>query len=141
MRNDAGTSVRRDTIPLLVAAGEGRLSVRAFMEGGQRVLEVSGQGLDPVRLFLDDKMMIVKQQFSASGPNGRSMQQEESFGDYRTIGGIRVPFEAAVMHEGRPIVKRTLTKITFNETVDPALFERPQDTPRRPQTSRPPAGR
>jgi zinc protease len=141
MRNDAAASVRRDTIPLLVAAGEGRLSVRAFVEGGQRVLEVSGQGLDPVRLFLDDKMMVVKQQFSASGPNGRSMQQEESFGDYRTIGGMRVPFEASVLHEGRPIVKRTLTKITFNETVDPALFERPQDTPRRPETSRPPTGR
>ena len=49
MRDDFAASVRRDMIPLLVAAAEGKLTVRLLPDegtGGQvlKVLEISGTG-------------------------------------------------------------------------------------------------
>ena len=41
------------------------------------------------------------------------------------MNNVRVPFQAAVSRDGRVLVKRTITKVTFNEPLDPALFERP----------------
>ena len=142
VRDDAAASMRRDTIPLLLAASEGRLTVRALTIDKARVLEISGKDVGPVRLFLDDKMVIVKQRFSTPGPNGVPMQQEESYSDYRLVSGVRVPFQAAVSRDGQVIVRRTLTKIAFNTPIDPSLFERPPDTPpSQPDTRTPPAGR
>src|SRR5262245_32370621 len=101
VRDDAAASVKRDTIPLLVAAAEGRVPIRAASEGAQRVLEIGAPGPDQVRLFVDDQMLIVKQQFLATGQGGK---QEESFSDYRQVGGLRVPFQAAVSRDGQVVV-------------------------------------
>jgi zinc protease len=125
IRDDASASVKRDTIPLLVAAADGRVPIRALSEGALRVLEIGTSGPDQVRLFVDDQMLIVKQQFNSPGAGPR---QEESFSDYRQAGGLRVPFQAFVSRDGKVIVKRTLTRIAFNETIDPAMFDRPADT-------------
>jgi zinc protease len=134
VRNDAAASVKRDTIPLLVAAAEGQVPIRAASEGAQRVLEIGAPGPDQVRLFVDDQMLIVKQQFQAPVDGGR---QEESFSDYRQVGGLRVPYQASVSRNGRAVVKRTLTRISFNEQIDPAMFERPPDTGRGPTNQNP----
>ena len=50
MQSDFAATVRRDTFPLLIAAAEGRLTVRQLPEEGQdgvtlKVLEISGEGL------------------------------------------------------------------------------------------------
>jgi hypothetical protein len=81
-----------------------------------------------VRLFLDDKMIIVKQRFQAPGPRGGTLSQEEAFSDYRTVAGVRVPFQATVSQDGRAIAKRTLTKVAINGPLDPAIFEYPGET-------------
>jgi zinc protease len=137
VRDDAEASVKRDTIPLLIAAAEGRLSTRvlADQKGADgrtlRVLEISGADVEPVQLSIDDQMLIVKQTFWTVAPQGRSGQTmrvraEEVFSDYRSVDGIRVPFEAAVVRDGRTLLKRVLTRVRFNDpSVTPALFERP----------------
>ena len=131
-RQDAEASVRRDAIPLLVAATEGTLATRVLPdERGSdgrplRVLEISGSGLDPVRLYIDDQMLIVKQSFSAPGPDGRPTRAEEAFSDYRQVGAVRVPFQAAVSRAGQVLVRRTLTKVAFNEPLAEGLFAKPQ---------------
>jgi hypothetical protein len=131
-RQDAEASVRRDAIPLLLAAMEGSVATRALPDergaDGRplRVLEMSGAGLDPVRVYVDDQFLIVKQSYSAPGPDGRPARAEEAFSDYRQIGGVRVPFEAAVSRDGRVLVKRTITKVTFNEPLAETLFAKPQ---------------
>jgi hypothetical protein len=58
MQSDFAATVRRDTFPLLIAAAEGRLKVRALPDEGKdgvalKVLEISGEGLTPVRLYID----------------------------------------------------------------------------------------
>jgi hypothetical protein len=131
MRDDFGASVRRDTIPVLIAAAEGKLAVRLLpdetTEGRMlRVLEISGPQLPPVRMFIDAQNLIVRQSFTTAGPEGKPVQADEVFSDYRRVDGVQVPFRADVRHAGRVILSRTLTQVALNTTIDDTLFARPQ---------------
>ena len=129
---DMAASVARDTIPMLIAASAGRLTVRALPEqkgrDGRpvRVLEISGPTIDRVRLFIDAEHRIVGQAFSRSDPTGRQVLSEEVFADYRMVDGVRVPFEAQLLLNGQPVLKRTLTKVVLNQQVPDSLFQRPR---------------
>ena len=131
MAADFASSVRRDIIPLLIAAAEGRLTVRKVADQTARdsrpvqVLEISGPQLDRVRLFIDQQMLIVGQAYTISGPQSRSILSEEVFSDYRFVNGIRVPFETQLLQNGQPVIKRTITKVSFNDPVPDNLFNRP----------------
>jgi len=130
MRNDFAATVKRDTFPLLIAAAEGRLMTRLLAEEGKdgavlKVVEVSGSGLEPVRLYIDRDYRIVRQTYTTPGPDGRPSQAEELFSDYRKVNGIDVPFKAAVLRNGQQILERTLRSVTFNTAVDPTLFQQP----------------
>jgi len=130
MRSDFAATVRRDTFPLLIAASEGKLSVRPLPEEGKdgvtlKVIEISGEGLTPVRLYIDQNNRIVRQAYTTPGPDGRPSQAEEVFSDYRKVNGIEVPFKASVLRDGRLILDRTLKSVAFNVPVDASLFQQP----------------
>jgi hypothetical protein len=132
MREDFANSVRRDTIPMLIAASEGLLSVRLLPEEGRdgrvlRVVEIAGPGLAPVRLYIDAQGLIARQSFAAMGPDGRPVQAEEVFSDYRRVDGILVPFKAELLRNGRVMLTRTLRQVSVNAPVDDALFLRPAE--------------
>ena len=55
----------------------------------------------------------------------RSILTEEVFSDYREVHGIHVPYEAQLLQNGQPILKRTLTNVVINSPVSDALFVRP----------------
>jgi hypothetical protein len=131
MRRDFSASVQRDVIPLLIAAAEGRLTLRLLPDeerDGMRltVLELSGPQLEPVRLFINDQVLIARQAYATPGPDGRPAQAEEVFSDYQSVEGIRVPFKATMLRDGRPILDRTLTRVSINTPVDEKLFTKPQ---------------
>jgi hypothetical protein len=131
MRDDFAASVRRDMIPMLVGAAEGKLSVRLLPEqasDGQalKVLEIRGAALPPVKLFVDGHSLVVRQSFQTPGPDGRPIEAEEVFSDYRAVDGVQVPFKAEVRRNGTRILSRTLTSVTFNSPLDETLFVRPQ---------------
>jgi len=90
-----------------------------------RALEFTGRDLT-LKLYIDDQNLIAKQAFTTTGADGMPLQVEEVFSDYRTIDGVRVPFEAQLMHNGQPVMKRTLKSVTFNGQVPETLFARPQ---------------
>jgi hypothetical protein len=130
MRNDFAATVRRDTFPLLIAAAEGKLTVRPQPEEGSggsilKVLEVSGPGLEPLRLYVDRDYRIVRQTYTTPGPDGRPTRAEELFSDYRKVNGIDVPFRASVLRDGQKILDRTIKSVTFNTSIDPMLFQQP----------------
>jgi hypothetical protein len=131
MREDFAASVRRDTFPLLIGAAEGRLTVRRLPDEGVgqellRVLEIRGAGLDSVRLYIDRDLLIAKQSYSAAAADGQRAPTEELYSDYRTINGIRVPFQTRLVRDGNPVLTRTLANVTFNSQIDPTLFNRPR---------------
>jgi zinc protease len=130
IRDDFAASVRRDLIPLLVGAAEGKFTAKALEEGRDgkvtRILEISGEGVKPVRLYIDANGLVARQSFETSGPEGKPVTAEEAFSDYRAVDGIQVPFTAEVLREGRAILTRTLTSVKFNEPIDEKLFAKPQ---------------
>ena len=132
LRAEFEASVHRDTIPMLIAAAEGRLLVRPQPAEKARdgrlvnAIEISGVQLKPVTLFIDDKMLIAGQSFSTLGPSNQPIVTEEVFSDYRLVDGVRVPFEARLLQNGRPILTRTLKSVRFNSPVADTLFTRPQ---------------
>jgi hypothetical protein len=90
-----------------------------------KVMEVSGNGLDPVRLYIDRDSRIVRQTYTTPGPDGHPSQAEERYSDYRKVSGIDVPFKASVLRNGQQILERTLKSVTFNTAVDLTLFQQP----------------
>jgi zinc protease len=130
MRNDFAATVKRDTFPLLIAAAEGAMTVRQLPDEGAdgavlKVLEVSGNGLDPVRLYIDRDSRIVRQTYTTPGPDGQPSPADERFSDYRKVDGIDVPFKAAVLRDGRQILERTLKGVMFNTAIDDTIFQQP----------------
>jgi len=131
MRDEFGASVRRDTIPVLIASAEGKLALRLLPDEGAdgrvlKVLEISGPQLPGVRLYIDNQNFIARQSFSTTGPDGKSIQADEVFSDYRSVTGVQVPFRADVRRGGQVILSRTLTNVSLNTPVDDALFAKPQ---------------
>ncbi|MGH9258098.1 MAG: M16 family metallopeptidase [Vicinamibacterales bacterium] len=131
MREDFAASVRRDMIPMLVAVADGRLTARLLPEegsGGQvlKVLEISGAELPPVKLYVDNRALVVRQTFHTPGPDGRPIEADELFSDYRPVDGVQVPFRADARRSGTLILSRTLTKVALNSPLDDTLFIRPQ---------------
>ena len=131
MREDFAASVRRDMIPLLLAAADGTVTVRALPDEGVegqvlKVLELSGPALQPVRLYVENSGLVARQRFSAPGPDGKPVDAEEVFSDYRSVSGVQVPYRAVVRRAGRVILSRTLTQVALNTPIDDTLFARPQ---------------
>jgi len=134
MAAEVASSVRRDIIPLLIDAAEGRLTVRKLTDQTARdgrtvqVLEISGPQIDRVRLLIDQQMLIIGQAYTTPSPLGAqspAILNEEVFSDYRFVNGIRVPFETQLLQNGQPVIKRTITKVTFNDAIPDNLFNRP----------------
>jgi hypothetical protein len=126
MRDDFAAGVRRDIVSLLLGAIDGDVGVRAVPnEGESSVLEFSGRDLGPVRVYFDRDFLPTKETYIVK-IEGQSVAAEEVFSDYRTVSGVRVPFQAEVRRAGSPVVSRTLTKVSINAPVDPALFDKPQ---------------
>ena len=131
MREDFAASVRRDMIPLLLAATDGSMTVRALPDEGLdgqvlKVLEISSPQLQPVRLYIDSRGLVVRQRFATAGVDGKPVEAEEVFADYRSVNGLQVPYRADVRRAGRVILSRTLTHVALNTTIDDKLFARPQ---------------
>lgn len=130
MRNDFAATARRDTYPMLIAAAEGRLSLRLLPDESRdgevlKVLEVSGADFPPMRLYVDQSSRIARQSYTASGPDGLPMKIEEVFSDYRAIDSVSVPFRASVLSNGRLIIERTIKSVAFNTRIDEKLFDQP----------------
>ena len=130
-RAEMAASVRRDMMPLLVAAAEGKLMLRLMPEESRqgqvlRAIELSGEGFSPVTLYVNAQNQVTRQVFTIPGPEGRSLRAEEVFSDFRAVDGVQVPFKAELLHDGQQILSRALTSVTFNGPIDDKLFTRPQ---------------
>ena len=61
------------------------------------------------------------------GADGRPVQVEEVFSDYRKVDGVAVPYKAELVRDGRTILTRTLRSVEMNTPIDAALFSRPEN--------------
>jgi outer membrane lipoprotein-sorting protein len=121
--------LRRDVVALLLAAKAGTVAVRLLPDvkeaDGQvsHVLELSATDLNPIVLYvLPETSQIRKRVYAADAP-GRPIV-EETFFDYRDVGGIQFAYRAT-QKVGPLSVERRVTDVKLNAPVDPALFKRP----------------
>lgn len=115
-------AVQRDTVPLLLALADGKVSARAI---DRTALEVAIPGGKPVTLSIDPVTgLITKSRYRASA-GGADVTTEEIYSDYRDVNGLKVPFKTELRREGGPTVERIVRKYEFNVPVDSTIFSKP----------------
>jgi zinc protease len=125
---EARLNLRRDIVPLLLAAKEGRLTPRILPDVRDAVvvdqlLELSAPDFNPLVLYIDARTgLIDKLTFVADAPSRPLV--EERFSDYRAVDGIQIAFQATRVI-GKQTVERRITEVKVNVDLDPALFKRP----------------
>jgi hypothetical protein len=130
MRDEFRASVKRDLIPLLLRAASGEADVRPLPPAEDRGkqlagVEVSAADLEPVGIYVDPESgLVARRTYTAPGPGGNE-PVEESFSDYRDVGGLQVAFKAVIRRGGRVVIEREVTAFRPNAPVDPALFRKP----------------
>jgi zinc protease len=122
-------NVQRDTVPLLLALNDGKISASLgeAAEDGRKLpmLAVALPGSTPLTLIFDPvTALLSKSKYRMSGPTGE-VNVEEIYSNYREVNGLKVPFTTEVRRDGAPAVQRTLRTFEFNVPVDPALFNKP----------------
>lgn len=124
------SSLRRDTIWLLLAAYDGRARVRALPEvkgdDGVRYLamELSDVRLEPTVFYVHpDTGLIAKQAYAVGGLGGALV--EEAFSDYRAVEGVHIAFHATVRRGGVLMIERRVQEIRVNRPIDPGRYKRP----------------
>lgn len=124
-------TVQRDTVPLLLALADGRVSAKAIetVEGGQTVpaLDVVLPGAKPLTLIFDPATtLLAKARYRVeSSPAGGEVNVEEIYSDYRDVNGLKVAFKTELRREGAPAVNRAVRTFEFNVPIDSALFSKP----------------
>ncbi|MGE3189130.1 MAG: M16 family metallopeptidase [Vicinamibacterales bacterium] len=130
MVREFAASARRDPSALLRGVATGALTARLAGEAGfegrvLKVVEVAGEDLAPVRLQIDpDSGEVVRLVYASPEPG--APDTEETFGDYRMVRGLSVPFRASVGRGGRVLLERALTSVEINADVADAAFARPR---------------
>jgi hypothetical protein len=122
------TTAQRDSIPLLLALADGRLSARrtAVDTNGTAApaLELDTPGMRLTVIFDPQTTLVSSQRYVLRGAGG-TWAAEEIFSDYRSVDGIQVAFKAVVDRPGAPRVERQVRSFAYNVALDPALFTRP----------------
>ena len=117
-------AVDRDLVRVLLGAAAGRLVVREVDADDPRTdaIEVSGDGTLPLTLFLNRDNGLIERARYQGGPDGRT---EETYSDYRNVGGIQVPFHTVVRRGTLQPLQRDIKTIRYNVPLAAALFQKP----------------
>jgi len=118
---EAQSNLDRDVIRLLLAGKDGTMEVR---RGSSLSLEFSGKGMGSILLTIDPATYRVAKESFAAGRGGQALV-EESFSDYRAVDGVQMPF-LAERRIGPIVIRRRVTELTINRSIDPQLFSRPR---------------
>lgn len=130
MLREIVAGLRRDEIPLLLGAADGRVRARLLPDvkdadgRTHQALELSAGDFEPIVLYIDPISHLVDRRAYVAGTTGQPLV-EERLTDYRPVEGIQVAFSGSISMGGRAMVERRVDSITFNTPVDPVLFKRP----------------
>jgi hypothetical protein len=111
-------NVQRDTVPLLLALMDGKVSaaISETVEAGRTLptLEVTLPGSSPLTLIFDPATSLLARTKYRLGNSPGDIAVEEIYSDYRDVKGLKVAFATDVRRDGAPAVHRILR--TFDST-------------------------
>lgn len=131
MAEQMQSAVQRDTVPLLLALAERKLTARRVadvVDAARRLpaMEVDLPGALPLTLLFDPATtLILKARYRVSGAGPDAVNAEESYSDYRDVQGLMVAFATELRREGAPGLSRTLHSYEINVPLDSTLFVKP----------------
>ncbi len=123
-------AVQRDSVLLLLALAEGKLTARRVddvIDASRKLpaIEVALPGTQPLTLVFDPVTAFILKARYRVGAGADSVVSEESYSDYRNVHGLNVAFATEVRREGAPGLSRTLRSYEVNVPLDSTLFTKP----------------
>jgi zinc protease len=121
--------VQRDTIALLLALADKRVKgrrVEGVMLNGATLdaLEVDLVPAGRLLMLFDAKSgLLTRQRY---GGTADEPVTDESFTDYRALGGLQVAHAMSVRREGQFPIRRTVRTFEVNVPIEPSLFAKPR---------------
>src|ERR1041385_1992468 len=90
------------------------------------ILDIVGGG-DQLRWFVDAKTgHILRASFQSNGPTGPD-NVLVNYSDFKLVDGVSVAFHEEVSSNGKPNMEVAASSVELNTTVDPKIFDKPQN--------------
>ncbi len=96
------------------------------------ILDVGG-AVPWVRWYVDPKTgRILREKYKSNGPSG-AVDAETELSDWRTTGGLTLPYHHENKQNGQPTSKSEVQKVEINPAIDAKVFEKPAEEPAKQQ--------
>ncbi|MGA2375384.1 MAG: pitrilysin family protein [Candidatus Sulfotelmatobacter sp.] len=123
--------IKRD--PIFIASHANDPSV-FFRAGGTekvgdidaRIVDVNSAGV-AIRWFVDPQTGHILKETYRTLSQGQPAQGETDMEDWKSVGGVNVPFARQNKQNGQDSSKAEYTSLEFNPAVDPKLFDKPAE--------------
>jgi zinc protease len=113
----------RNLLHIVLADRDPSLKVNAE---GPQVVEISASDGLSVRIEMDPGSGLPAREIWRETAGGQSASVEESFSDWREVGGVKVPFKVRIMQDGKEASVRTVQDYKINTGLKPEdLSKRP----------------
>jgi predicted Zn-dependent peptidase len=130
-RDELANTPLRETIGLLQNANSPGMTVQSIGKDdidGRPVdvvaIEDTSRNLE-VKLFLDATTGLPLKKSYAAELMGQPGKVDEVYGDYRDIGGVKVPFRVTLFSDGKKVGDLKVTDVKFNTNVEDSIFKKP----------------
>jgi hypothetical protein len=105
----------------LASLGESKVGERPAVG-----VRVTARGRKELRMYFDKETgLLVKTEHTLSDPEGKSVRQEEYYGDFRDLGGYRRPVRVAAYRDGKKVVDLEVIDVKYYDKIDDAEFAKP----------------
>jgi len=89
-------------------------------------VKASMKGRPDVRLFFDKETgLLVKTEHALDDGAGKQVLQEEMYGDFDDVGGVRRPMKVSAYRNGKKVMEAEVTDVKYLDKVDDAEFAKP----------------
>ncbi len=132
-REQITRSTRRQPLVLAQHRDDPELTAQALgqesVDGREADVILVTWGDEQVRLWVDrENGRILRQMYQGQGPGGPG-EIVTTFGDFREVSGVTLPFRTAATFNGDPLQSSTAHEVVINPEVDATLFARPSEGP------------
>jgi len=110
-----------DKIYELTSLGENKVNDRVLLG-----VKVAVKGRKDLRLYFDKETgLLVKTAHNLDDSNGKEVEQEEFYSDFRNLGGFMRPVKLVGLRKGGKIMEAELVDVKYLDSIDSAEFDKP----------------
>jgi hypothetical protein len=90
-------------------------------------ISVAHEGHKDIFLYFDKEtgMLVMSERQAVDGNSGQEYKQEERYGNYKVVDGVKRPHKLDILRDGEKFVEAEVTEYKMLEKLDDSTFERP----------------